>query len=129
MRSLLQDVAAMGKLGWITSKSIANKYSDFFSVYGSQYLLNNFGAGQATLSLVLVNLKADSGRALSAEAYRSLRSDTEQLLAELPTVQASMDTLISVKHRSFNLGWLADANFVKELDNGLDNAKKHSRTR
>ena len=23
------------------------------------------------------------------------------------------------------MGWLGDANFVKELDNGLDNAKKH----
>lgn len=124
-RSLIQDVAAMFKLNWITSQSTADKYLDWFRVYGSQYQVNNFGAAQATLFLVLANLKADSARAMSADSYKSLRSDTEQLLSELPTVLASMDTLISVKHRSFDLGWLADANFVKELDNGLDNAKKH----
>jgi hypothetical protein len=36
-----------------------------------------------------------------------------------------IDSLVSYKHQCAALGWLADANFVKELDNGLANAKKH----
>ena len=124
-RSLVQDIAAMFKLKWVTTQITTNKYSDWFRAYGSQYLANNFGAARATLDLALANLKADSGNTLNANAYRSLRSDVEQLVAEMPTVLASMDTLISIKHRSFSMGWLGDANFVKELDNGLDNAKKH----
>ena len=123
--SLAKDVAAMFKLDWITPQLTADKYSDWFRAYGSQFQLNDFGAAQATLLGVLANLRADSGTALSVDAYKSLHSDTEQLLAEVPSVLASVDTMISVKHRSFDLGWLADANFLKELDNGLDNAKKH----
>jgi len=40
-------------------------------------------------------------------------------------VARMLDTLISYKHQVFALGWLGDKNFVNELDNGLDNAKKH----
>ncbi|MBF8296141.1 MAG: Alpha beta-propellor repeat-containing integrin, partial [Bacteroidetes bacterium] len=123
--SAIQDIGAMHKLNWLSTQSAADKYVDLFRSFAGQFQENNFGAAQATLLSVLANLKADSGTALSADAYKSLRSDAEQLLSELPRVLASMDTLISVKHRSFNLGWLADANFVKELDNGLDNAQKH----
>ncbi len=36
-----------------------------------------------------------------------------------------LDTLISYKHHADTLGWLADDNFVNELDNGLNNARKH----
>lgn len=35
------------------------------------------------------------------------------------------DTLISLKHQAFSNGWLADKNFVKEVDNHLENAQKH----
>jgi len=36
-----------------------------------------------------------------------------------------LDTLISYKHQVFVLGWLGDKNFVNELDNHLENARKH----
>ena len=123
--SAIQDIGAMRKLNWLSTQSAAGKYVDLFRSYAGQFQLNDFGAAQATLLGVLANLRADSGTALSVDAYKSLHSDTEQLLAEVPSVLASVDTMISVKHRSFDLGWLADANFLKELDNGLDNAKKH----
>jgi hypothetical protein len=41
------------------------------------------------------------------------------------TLLSLLDTLVSVKHEAMNLGWLSDANFVNELDNGLTNARKH----
>lgn len=36
-----------------------------------------------------------------------------------------LDTLISYKHQAFALGWIADKPFERELDNHLDNARKH----
>jgi hypothetical protein len=44
-----------------------------------------------------------------------------------PTTAVSvlLDTLISYKHQVAALGWLGDKNFVRELDNHLDNAKRH----
>ncbi len=36
-----------------------------------------------------------------------------------------VDTLIAMKHRASDRGWLADDKFVNELDNGLANAQKH----
>jgi hypothetical protein len=47
------------------------------------------------------------------------------LAGQIQSVAASLDSLVSYKHQVESLIWLADANFVKELDNGLDNAKKH----
>jgi len=59
----------------------------------------------------------------------SVESAYEEYVPPVPrptTLVATMlDTLISYKHRVFALGWLGDKNFVNELDNGLDNAKKH----
>ncbi|HXG38859.1 MAG TPA: hypothetical protein VNL36_08840 [Bacteroidota bacterium] len=40
-------------------------------------------------------------------------------------VSVLLDSLISYKHQVFALGWLGDKNFVNELDNHLDNAKRH----
>jgi hypothetical protein len=40
-------------------------------------------------------------------------------------VSVMLDTLVSFKHQVAALGWLGDKNFVKELDNHLDNAKRH----
>ncbi len=40
-------------------------------------------------------------------------------------VSVLLDSLISTKHQVFALGWLADKNFVNELDNHLENARKH----
>jgi WD40 repeat protein len=36
-----------------------------------------------------------------------------------------LDTLVSLKHQAKSKSWLADKNFVDELDNHLDNAQKH----
>jgi hypothetical protein len=38
---------------------------------------------------------------------------------------ALLDTLIALKHQAYAAGHLGDQNFVKELDNGLENARKH----
>ena len=36
-----------------------------------------------------------------------------------------LDSLTSYKHQVFEFGWLADKNFAKELNNHLENARKH----
>ncbi len=36
-----------------------------------------------------------------------------------------LDTLISYMQQCVGIGWIADANFVNELENGLANARKH----
>jgi hypothetical protein len=123
--SLLQDVSAMLKLNWMPMQSTADDYSELFRSYASQFEQNNIKAARSTLEGVLANLKADSGITLTADAYNSLSLDTKQLIAELPSVTAMLDTLVSYKHRSFALGLLGDDSFEKELDNGLENAQKH----
>jgi hypothetical protein len=123
--SLLQDIAAMRKLDWITTQSTADKYAGLVTTYGNQIRQNNIKAAEFALMDVIVNLRADSGTVITTDAYKSLRADAEQVLTELPTVMAMLDTLISYKHKSSGLGWLADKNFVKELDNHLENAQKH----
>jgi len=40
-------------------------------------------------------------------------------------VAVLLDTLVSFKHQVAALGWLGDKNFVNELDNHLENAKRH----
>jgi hypothetical protein len=41
------------------------------------------------------------------------------------TVSQMVDSLVSFIPQCASLGWLGDANFIKELDNHLANAKKH----
>ncbi|MGH2568527.1 MAG: hypothetical protein ACRDGA_09325, partial [Bacteroidota bacterium] len=45
--------------------------------------------------------------------------------ADTVSVSVMLDTLVSFKRQVAALGWLADKNFVNELDNHLDNAKRH----
>jgi hypothetical protein len=123
--SLLQDVAAMRKLNWIANQPAADRYSELFRSYASQFKENNIKAAQSTLESVLASLKANQGITLTTDAYNSLSSDTKQLITELPTVTTMLDTLVAYKHRSFASGLLGDDNFEKELDNGLRNAQKH----
>jgi len=40
-------------------------------------------------------------------------------------VSTILDSLVSYKHQIASYAWLADENFVNELDNGLENARKH----
>ena len=68
----------------------------------------------------------DSSSILTSEAYALLRYNTEYLLDRLPRPkQLTIDDLISLKHEAYAKGWIGDEHFVKELDNGLENAKKH----
>jgi hypothetical protein len=41
------------------------------------------------------------------------------------SISSMIDSLIVFKHRAQANGWIGDDNFIKELDNGLENAKKH----
>jgi len=50
---------------------------------------------------------------------------TQVSLNVVTPVDAFLDTLIALKHQAFARSQLGDANFVKELDNSLENAKKH----
>jgi hypothetical protein len=113
-------------LGWITSQTVADKYLSYFSTAKTQLDQNNTAGARTTLQSVLRDVDVDSSSALTSEAYALLRYNTEYLLDQLPTPQElSIDDLIALKHESESKGWIGDGNFVKELDNGLDNAKKH----
>jgi hypothetical protein len=113
-------------LGWITSQTVADKYLSYFSTAKTQLEQNNTAGARTTLQSVLRDVDVDSSSALTSEAYALLRYNTEYLLDQLPTPQElSIDDLIALKHESESKGWIGDKNFVKELDNGLDNAKKH----
>lgn len=57
----------------------------------------------------------------SGEAPKSIIIDLE---TSTPSVEL-LDTLISIKHRAFGKNWIGDHTFINELDNGLDNARKH----
>jgi len=55
---------------------------------------------------------------------QSLQSIPVDLTVITPT-NVLLDTLIAMKHQAETSGWLGDKNFVKELDNHLENAQKH----
>lgn len=61
---------------------------------------------------------------------------TEQFLSLLPPVpdpsipvEVLLDSLVAQKHHAYEVGWIGDKNFVHELDNHLDNAKRHLQQR
>ncbi len=70
---------------------------------------------------------------LSAEPYPTARNLIARALrlfrppnpSATMSISVLLDTLVSYKHQVAALGWLGDKNFVKELDNHLDNAKRH----
>jgi hypothetical protein len=113
-------------LGWISSQTVADKYSGYFSTAKTQLQLNNAAGARATLQSVLRDVDLDSSATITSEAYALLRYNTEYLLDRLPRPkQLTIDDLISLKHEAYAKGWIGDEHFVKELDNGLENAKKH----
>jgi hypothetical protein len=113
-------------LGWITSQATAEKYLSYFTDAKTKLEQSDTAAARASLQLVLRDVEIDSSSALTTEAYALLRYNTEYLLNQLPVPQeVSIDDLIALKHESESKGWIGDGNFVKELDNSLDNAKKH----
>jgi hypothetical protein len=82
--TLLEDVQAMRKINWIMMQPVADKYAMYFSTYNTQVQQNNFGEARITLNTVIQNLNSDSASAMTIDAYESLRSDTYQLLNQLP---------------------------------------------
>ncbi len=113
-------------LDWIKDQATADKYLGYFSAAKAQLEQNNTTGTRTTLQSVLRDVDVDSSSTLTSEAYALLRYNTEYLLDQLPTPQElSIDDLIALKHEAEDKSWIGDENFVKELDNGLDNAKKH----
>ncbi|MGD1045530.1 MAG: hypothetical protein ABR936_09420 [Bacteroidota bacterium] len=84
-RSLIQDVSAMSKLGWIQSQSTSQDYIQLYNTVGSQISTNNISGARATLNTILNKLQSDSASAISGDACKLLSADTRQLLAQLPT--------------------------------------------
>jgi hypothetical protein len=82
--TLLDDISAMRKVNWIASQLVSDKYAGLFTTYNTQMQQNDFGGARATLNSVIQNLVVDSSGAITIDAYNSLRSDTDQLLNQLP---------------------------------------------
>lgn len=113
-------------LGWIHAQSVSDKYVGLFTSAKTRLQGNDTTAARTDLQQVLQQLDVDSTASLSSEAYALLRFNTEYLLSKLPKPpEVTISDLVRLKHEAFSKGWIGDEQFVKELDNGLDNAKKH----
>jgi hypothetical protein len=125
-QSLLQDVIAMSKLGWIKTEETANSYLMLFQTLKTQYDAQNYASARATLNIVIQNLVIDSTSAITIDAYKYLRSDIDQLLEQLPneiSVSVLLDTLHSRLQQSYTKYWIGDHAFVQILDKNIQNAK------
>ncbi|MBM4162476.1 MAG: hypothetical protein FJ217_15415, partial [Ignavibacteria bacterium] len=111
-------------LGWIKDQPTAERYLGYLSSARTALQQNNASAARSALKQILRDVEVDSSTTLTSEAYALLRFNTEYLLNQLPS-EVSIDDLIRMKHQAEAKGWIGDRNFVKELDNGLENAKKH----
>jgi hypothetical protein len=124
--TLLSYTTQSKTLGWIAEQTTVEKYLGYFNSVKASLQDSNFTAARNTLKLVLEDVNVDSTSALTSEAYALLRFNTEYLLSQLPLPkELSIDDLIALKHEAQAKGWIGDGNFIKELDNGLENAKKH----
>ena len=83
--SLIQDIAAMRKLSWITEQATQDKYVGLINTYAGQMEQNNYAGAKTTLTNILSNISADSSHTLTADACNSLRPDIQQLLTQLPS--------------------------------------------
>jgi hypothetical protein len=127
-QSLIQDVSAMSKLGWINTQTVRDKYTSLFENYRLQLEVRDYAAARTTLNNTLVELKQDSNISITADAQKLLTADIQQLLSEPPLLlspQAATDTLMAQLSYAYSLAWIGDKNFVNELQNGLNNARKH----
>ncbi len=124
--TLLSYTIQSKTLGWIAEQTTVEKYLGYFNSVKASLQDSNFTAARNTLKLVLEDVNVDSTSALTSEAYALLRFNTEYLLGQLPLPkELTIDELIALKHEAQAKGWIGDGNFIKELDNGLENAKKH----
>jgi hypothetical protein len=113
-------------LGWINDQPTADKYLTYFSTAKAQLQQNNTNGARTALESVLRDVDVDSSSTITSEAYALLRYNTEYLLNQLPAPKEfSIDDLITLVRRAEARGWIGDGNYVKELANGLENAKKH----
>jgi hypothetical protein len=124
--TLLSYTTQSKTLGWMRDQTTADKYLSYFNYVKLSVRDSNFTAARNALKLVLHDVDVDSTSALTSEAYALLRFNTEYLLSQLPLPkELSIEDLIALKHEAQAKGWIADDNFIKELDNGLENAQKH----
>jgi hypothetical protein len=84
-QTLVQDVSAMSKLGWIQSQTTVQDYNQLYNTVGSQISVNNISGARTTLNTILNKLHSDSASAISGDACNLLSADTRQLLAQLPS--------------------------------------------
>jgi hypothetical protein len=128
--SLLQDVSAMRKLGWITDQPTADKYLSYFSTAKTQLEQNNTTGARTTLQSVLRDVDVDSSSMLTSKAYALLRDDTEYLLDQLPAQSQEPPFVVQVDSLSSSLatahanGWIGDRALVNSLNRQLTDARK-----
>jgi len=86
VNSLIQDIMAMGKLGWIKKMKTVNKYVNYLDSTKIQIGKNNFEAARNTLQTVLINAKKDrANKNFTTQAFKVIYSDTANLLAHFTT--------------------------------------------
>jgi hypothetical protein len=121
--SLMNDYG--DPLALVASENIARATEDTLSFAGAVAFIEFFPSplGLATLQHLLGSVSFEYKRGFitrAIEYYKPARIHTEGK----PVVEL-VDSLESYVHQVSDLGWLADANFVNELDNDLENAREH----
>jgi len=80
--SLLRDISAMSKIGWIKKKSAFDEYSGLISSCGAQAYQGNLDGAREALVNILHSISADSSKTLSSQACKSLRADVDSLMKQ-----------------------------------------------
>jgi len=108
-------------------EDIAVDPSDSVSFRWSVNWIQYVNLPNALMTLMRIREKLPEGyrREYVSREIESYEPPRPLLASQELTLAASLDSLISQKHQTFALGWLGDKNFVKELDDGLENARKH----
>jgi thymidylate kinase len=115
-----------GDIGTVVQacEMLATQFADKVYSSGAIFRLTKLNTPSALASLIRIKNSLAPGP-LQEDAALCLDTYKPRGFAQSQPLLASLDSLVSFDHQSAQLGWLADANFVKELDNGLENAKKH----
>jgi hypothetical protein len=126
IQSLFRDLSAMSKLGWL--KITADTYFTLHQSLKTSYELRDYASARTTLTTLLSKLQQDSVMVISGDACRLLAADIRQLFLEPPftlSPLAAVDTLRNLLPYAFANSWIGDVNLINELNNGLENARKH----
>jgi hypothetical protein len=89
--TLIRDVSAMQKVGWIQNQTVAQDYISLYTATNTQIQSNNISGARATLNNILTKLHSDSASIISGDACKLLSADTRQLLAQLPLPPPSLN--------------------------------------